>query len=54
MVFFCNQEVCPALKDGYGLYWDSNHVSSTAARLFASQYLETMNRTGDTTGNTVE
>lgn len=37
--FFCNQEACPALKDGYGLYWDSNHVATKAARIFAEQYL---------------
>ncbi len=40
--FFCTDEICPVLKDGYGLYWDSNHVSSTAARLFAAMYLDTM------------
>jgi len=37
--FFCNPDTCPALKDGYGLYWDSEHVSSTAARVFSHQYL---------------
>ncbi len=37
--FFCNAETCPAMKDGYGLYWDSNHVASTAARMFAKLYL---------------
>ncbi len=37
--FFCDQETCPALKDGYALYWDTNHVSSTAARHFSARYL---------------
>jgi peptidoglycan/LPS O-acetylase OafA/YrhL len=37
--FFCDQETCPVLKDGYALYWDSNHVSSTAARHFSARYL---------------
>ena len=40
--FFCTDESCPVLKDGYGLYWDANHVSSTAARNFAAIYLDTM------------
>ncbi|NOX68188.1 MAG: acyltransferase [Gammaproteobacteria bacterium] len=38
--FFCTDEICPVLKDGYSLYWDSNHVSSTAARSFAVTYLD--------------
>jgi peptidoglycan/LPS O-acetylase OafA/YrhL len=37
--FFCDEEICPAIKDGYGLYWDSNHVSTTAATKFAEQHL---------------
>jgi hypothetical protein len=37
--FFCNVDTCPAMKDGYGLYWDSNHVASTAVRMFSKQYL---------------
>ncbi|MCK5480367.1 MAG: hypothetical protein KAJ06_04445, partial [Gammaproteobacteria bacterium] len=40
--FFCTDESCPVLKDGYGLYWDANHVSSTAARNFAAIYLDTI------------
>jgi len=36
---FCSAEICPAVKDGYGLYWDSNHVASSAARRFADEYL---------------
>lgn len=37
--FFCDQRRCPVMKDGFSLFWDSNHVSSTAARHFASSYL---------------
>ena len=37
--FFCTAEICPVLKDGYGLYWDSYHVSSTAARNYAATFL---------------
>lgn len=40
--FFCTDEICPVLKDGYGLYWDSYHVSSTAARNFAAASLGKM------------
>jgi peptidoglycan/LPS O-acetylase OafA/YrhL len=36
--FFCNQTACPAMKDGYGLYWDDNHVSSTAVHNFSQWY----------------
>ena len=38
--FFCDAVDCPVLKDGYSLYWDANHVSSTAARDFATRYLK--------------
>lgn len=37
--FFCTHETCPALKDGYALYWDSNHVSATAARRYTLDHL---------------
>ena len=37
--FFCDDKACPVEKDGYALFWDSNHVSSTAAREFAWAYL---------------
>ncbi len=37
--FFCNANICPALKNGYGLYWDNAHVSSTAARKFSQKLL---------------
>ncbi|MDM0068649.1 acyltransferase family protein [Variovorax sp. J31P207] len=37
--FFCDANRCPAIKDGYGLYWDRNHVSSTAVRKFSEGFL---------------
>ncbi len=38
--FFCGPRNCPAVRDGYALFWDSNHVSATAARRFAQVYLD--------------
>jgi len=38
--FFCNADTCPALKNGYGLYWDAGHVSLTAARMFSREYID--------------
>ncbi len=38
--FLCNRGACPVMKDGYALYWDSHHVSSTAAKAFAGAYLD--------------
>ncbi|MDM0031622.1 acyltransferase family protein [Variovorax sp. J22P271] len=37
--FFCDADRCPAIKEGYGLYWDRNHVSSTAVRKFSEGFL---------------
>ncbi|MBK8068238.1 MAG: hypothetical protein IPK27_11610 [Rhodanobacteraceae bacterium] len=37
--FFCDDERCPVMRDGYALYWDDDHISSTAARAFARRYL---------------
>ncbi|MEP7154957.1 MAG: acyltransferase family protein [Betaproteobacteria bacterium] len=37
--FFCDSVSCPVLKEGYALFWDNNHVASTAARNFAAQFL---------------
>ena len=37
--FFCNDTNCPVMRDGYALFWDDDHVSSTAARAFAREYL---------------
>jgi hypothetical protein len=36
--FFCNPD-CAATRDGYALYWDNRHVSTTAAKAFAQRYL---------------
>ena len=36
--FFCTTVTCPAMKDGYALYWDSHHVSYTAAKAYARRY----------------
>jgi peptidoglycan/LPS O-acetylase OafA/YrhL len=38
--FFCTPDECPVARDGYSLYWDNNHVSSTAARNFLRSYLD--------------
>lgn len=37
--FFCTTDTCTVLKNGYALYWDSYHVSATAARNFSTLYL---------------
>lgn len=37
--FFCDEVRCPVSRDGYSLFWDDDHVSSTAARAFADIYL---------------
>lgn len=37
--FFCGPAECPVLRDGYSLFWDDDHVSSSAARGFARAYL---------------
>ncbi|MEP7302062.1 MAG: SGNH hydrolase domain-containing protein, partial [Caldimonas sp.] len=37
--FFCTREECPVARDGYSLYWDNNHISSTAARHFLRDVL---------------
>lgn len=36
--WLCTATVCPAIKDGIALYWDSHHVSTTAARAFAAVF----------------
>lgn len=40
--FFCRETLCSATKDGYSLYWDSHHISSTAARAFAVTYTKSV------------
>lgn len=37
--FFCDSAQCPPLRNGYGLYWDSNHVSTRAATAFSRAYM---------------
>ena len=37
--FFCPGAECGAVRDGYGLFWDDDHVSSTAAREFAAIFI---------------
>lgn len=37
--YFCGDRRCPVMRDGYALYWDDNHIASTAARAFARRYL---------------
>ena len=37
--FFCGEAECPATRDGYALFWDDDHVSSTAARAFGEDVL---------------
>lgn len=38
--FFCDGTRCPAMRDGLVLYWDDDHVSSSAAAAFAQAYLD--------------
>ena len=33
--YFCSETACPPVKDGVPMYWDTNHVSSAAARAFS-------------------
>lgn len=37
--FFCDDQLCPPVRHGYGLYWDSNHITASASRGFAEAYL---------------
>jgi len=37
--FFCTNEICPLMRDGYSLYTDTHHVSATAASDFAALHL---------------
>jgi peptidoglycan/LPS O-acetylase OafA/YrhL len=38
--FFCNQRTCPGVRDGVALYWDNNHISSSAATAFGRKFLK--------------
>lgn len=37
--FFCDALRCPPVRHGFGLYWDSNHITASASRGFAEAYL---------------
>lgn len=37
--FFCNDLTCPGVRENVALYWDDNHISSTAAAAFATGFL---------------
>jgi peptidoglycan/LPS O-acetylase OafA/YrhL len=37
--FFCNASTCPGARHGMALYWDNDHISSTAAAAFGKAYL---------------
>lgn len=39
--FFCDNSSCNVTRDGYMLYWDDDHVSASAAKAFAQQWLKT-------------
>jgi peptidoglycan/LPS O-acetylase OafA/YrhL len=42
--FFCNANECPPMKDGYAMYWDSHHISQTAAMAFSRQHVKELER----------
>ncbi|HEY0503339.1 MAG TPA: acyltransferase family protein [Lysobacter sp.] len=42
--FFCDSLECPVLKDGRGLFWDDDHVATSAATAFAREYLRAPER----------
>lgn len=42
--YFCGESTCEAVRDGKPMFWDDDHVSSSAARDFASKYLEAPDR----------
>ena len=37
--FFCDASICPVSRDGYALFVDQDHISTTAANNFARSYL---------------
>lgn len=39
--FFCGRNDCPPIRNGIPLYWDTNHVTTTAAAAFAQSFLVT-------------
>lgn len=42
--FFCNQKTCPGVRNGLALYWDSNHISSSAAAVFGREFVASHTR----------
>jgi peptidoglycan/LPS O-acetylase OafA/YrhL len=38
--FFCDARVCPGTRHGIALYWDNDHIASTAAAAFGTAYLK--------------
>jgi Predicted acyltransferases len=38
--FFCTKDTCPGVRDGVALYWDDNHISTTAAAAFGEFFLK--------------
>lgn len=38
--YFCDPDKCPPVRHGFGLYWDSSHITASASRGFAESYLE--------------
>ena len=41
--FFCDADICYAMRDGKILYIDDNHISATAARDLGALFAEDMN-----------
>lgn len=37
--FFCDAQFCPGVRAGEALYWDTHHITASASRAFARQYL---------------
>lgn len=38
--FFCDERDCRVTREDYALYWDDDHVSSTAARAFSADWTQ--------------
>lgn len=37
--FFCGEDTCPGVRNDMALYWDNNHISSTAAKAFGQAFV---------------
>jgi len=44
--YFCTASSCPPIRGGFALYWDSHHVSATAAEAFARRYSSSLHKKG--------